>query len=1217
MAGNSQDEGPPVLAGSQHHSSTQNVPQKTGESSATRAARTSMSPAGQDQQASGADHAPFDRTSTVPDAKQLGDESARDTQSRRRAKPRSGGGFLLQNAALGEKEPSSRRRSRLIQQKGKGVSRTPERQKPNNPPLPSARSSGESPRGQDRLSASLDDMDGYPRADVDSDHKRYSSEQYQSGPDVDATQIVSMALNLSESRRVASRKSAPRTSPPRLNPLPESSSKTNLRQHFQQQRKVTRPGSPKPPQAHSTRIPSSHKFGFEDGQEANFRFHFSASTIARARKAKEHLELMAEYRRLLEHLPPLTSGRSYNNATPPESPFLNQISPRLGSDGVVSAHSRPYNPLQYVRNRKVRARERKVIDGEQQGFTDVDRVRKWVDKISEQQSLAGSRNSGSDSPTIPPFNEPDENDDSNAGETVTKTVSRVRRPRVDWFFDPCDIIADAYWLEQDHHKHLIEDRLWRKILPAPGELSRPTTNQPMDFLSTTTTPLDSDQADRTAVADFQDFHLPSKGLAIAQGGSKDRAKAKVNEIRGFHHRRAQSHAPHDFLRKRHSYSSSDSSSLYSAFSDNESDKRLERRRKKGLPRRETLTTDPSDLLQKQMTEMVAQETRDGVLPQLSENDLITQIRNSHAASDQKQLSKPVSRSHSRGPSVADFSDSEPKDKSPWGTVTRQQHGRPSLEVPGRNRSSSTAVNISSIPNSPQLSPAREYGESPFTWDVEISRPSSRSQSPSRNPLSKVKRKIFDKSRGHLESQSEAEEEGEPHVIVYPDGLLSPTRTIGGKSNEDAWKAHKRSTSVRSRAEEGFGLRSILAAPRIDTVIRGSVSKIGDLIWRKDEGSDSSSDSSDESDSDVAKDATRPIMSRGRSAQSSDEVPPNVKNFYDEMPLFQHVSEINAQAENRNDKQSMFDKTKSTDSSTSRWNLLKPPRIDIQSASPGSPSPIQEASHSEESDYSTSKSPIESDQRDRDHLNADSSPDVTGRPIARHWSITDNSLTPESAQLSRREVARMRALILSAGIKAMEITRRAGEIHRPLANGGVDMVKTDPISNVGSVNWSDIARLAPNSKELQQQEVVGCEVYPLASRALGMAMQVSGQRWQSSADRFTNKTVPNLQKQLWQIRSRLTDDLSQLTRQIADEADETTQNLALDQPLKVKHVVDVMDKLLRKRRRRFRWVRRGLWLAVEWVLVGFMWYVWFVVTVLRVFFGIGRGVGRGIRWLLCL
>jgi len=91
----------------------------------------------------------------------------------------------------------------------------------------------------------------------------------------------------------------------------------------------------------------------------------------------------------------------------------------------------------------------------------------------------------------------------------------------------------------------------------------------------------------------------------------------------------------------------------------------------------------------------------------------------------------------------------------------------------------------------------------------------------------------------------------------------------------------------------------------------------------------------------------------------------------------------------------------------------------------------------------------------------------------------------------------------------------------------------------------------------------------------------------------------------------------MTRSAADEADEVSLDLSQGQRLKVKRVVDVIEKMLRRRRRRFRWVRRGLWLGVEWVLVGFMWYVWFVVVIARMVLGVGKGVVSAVRWLLWL
>jgi hypothetical protein len=199
---------------------------------------------------------------------------------------------------------------------------------------------------------------------------------------------------------------------------------------------------------------------------------------------------------------------------------------------------------------------------------------------------------------------------------------------------------------------------------------------------------------------------------------------------------------------------------------------------------------------------------------------------------------------------------------------------------------------------------------------------------------------------------------------------------------------------------------------------------------------------------------------------------------------------------------------------------------------------------------------------------------------------------------------------------MEISRRANEPHMPFKDA-LSTNKDKPQDNLAGIQWDEIANVSPALAELRNRQVMFCELYPFAAQTLGISIQTSGQRWQQAADRFSSRTSMDLRRRIWNIRQRVNDDLSNLTRSAADEADETSRDLALGQPLKVKHVVDTIDNMLRQRRRRFRWVRRGLWLMVEWALVGFMWYVWFVVMILRIFWGVGRGVWSGVRWLLWL
>lgn len=180
--------------------------------------------------------------------------------------------------------------------------------------------------------------------------------------------------------------------------------------------------------------------------------------------------------------------------------------------------------------------------------------------------------------------------------------------------------------------------------------------------------------------------------------------------------------------------------------------------------------------------------------------------------------------------------------------------------------------------------------------------------------------------------------------------------------------------------------------------------------------------------------------------------------------------------------------------------------------------------------------------------------------------------------------------------------------------------SDVLSALGNkVSWPEITQLAPadQRQELLRKPISEADLFPVTAQVLGTAIQTSRQRWESAAESFRYRTRNDMNGQIEHLRTRLQLDLSAMTRAAAEEADEVSGDLVDGQRRKVKAVVDVIDKLSRRRRRRFRWARRAGWLALEWALVGFMWYVWLVVMIARVFLGVGKGFVRGVRWLLWL
>ena len=1118
-------------------------------------------------------------------------------RTRARHRHRSGGAFLLQDSVGGDTGLGRRSRGSQLA-KGKGSVRTPDQRQSHASRGSASKSGSDGPIHNDaHVTSSPQSYEHSPKASTADSAKGDPSDgsspsNARASLDADSTQIIHMALNLSESRRLASRRNISRSNPPRLAPIPDSGSKSNLRQHLQQQRRASRTGSPRPRQGSSPRIPSSsHRANSPlqamlDGQDGAYHYHFSESTLARAQKAKDHLELMEQYRRLLDHLPPLKPDPSSD--------------PALARSRTTLRRGRPYNPLQYIRNRKVRARERRVIDGEQLGFGFTELVRTWVDQVSQQSSGVDGQTF-----TMPSFIKADEAEKQISPDA--KAAMRVRRPRVDWFFDPCDMIADAYWLEQDHHKHLIEDRFLRRIFPPVADASRPASRQAADAVPTSMLS-HAKTIDVLSANELHSTQTDSLDPFVSQLGSRERAKQKLQDMRGFHHRHTSSHGHHDLLGRRDSISDT---------SDSEPDIRGEKLRKVRTGRRDTISSDANDLLQKQMIDIVAQEAREKELSDLIEHPDENQKSFDPTTPENKQqfAKQPGSHSHSRKASLAGSSDTESRKgrvRSRLGSPTRYYHNRPSLEVPEDTRHGFSHDLDVSAPTSPQLTGNGDHvGPPPFGLDLSV--PSSRAGSPTRNPLSKVKRKLLDRSRDNgAESQSEAEDDADARLTITE--TPSPSDKFPSRAPEDGLKVRRESASARAK-EESVGLRGIFKG----TVIRGGVSKIGDIIWKKDAGSDTDSDSSSDSEADATRGRSRPSLSRA----TTSEVPPNAKHYLDSMPQFHHVGEATNKTTNSQASNLVLPELSRPQSRQSaRWEQLKPPRIDIQS-SVSTPAPsIAPAKRLGESDVSESESyqPSLSDEKQgaSHHLEPrDSGLTSQGRSPSRHWSITDRNPSPERTRLSKREVARLRALIFSSGVKAMEINRRANELRKPLNATSAAYLKPDPRYDVGPLSWDEMIKIAPDCKELQEQPVTACEVYPLASKALGMAIRASGQRWQSSADQFATKTAPALQKRIGELRSRLADELSQMARQAADEADETNKGLSLDQPLKIKHVVDAMDTLLRQRRRRFRWMRRGLWLAVEWVLIGFMWYVWFVVMIFRIFLGVGRVAWNGVRWLLWL
>ncbi|RDA91980.1 hypothetical protein CP533_1333 [Ophiocordyceps camponoti-saundersi (nom. inval.)] len=1135
-------------------------------------------------------------------------EDAQSVDSRtRRARHRSAGGFMLRDPAPAERHLARRRFAH-------------DAPHPKSRAKPTPRTVDTIVRPNRGLAMSSDpamrDSMAAPR------HSRVQSSvesDYGAGPDVDTAQIVNMALSLSESRKMASRgnNNLARGTPPRLAPLPDGSSASHLRQHLQQQRRSSVTQSPvsassaSPRRASGVRFGSSRPSESDSGLDGHYRYHFSPSTLARAQKARETLELMTEYRRLLPALPPLKSL----DASPPR---CSSPSRAIKRKAATQPHGREYNPLQYIRNRKVRARERMVINGDRQGFGDVEDVRQWVDKVRQRSTVLNpDPEDEEDGPAMPLFPGADGGAD---GQTSTQSAAafsspaaaRSRRPRVDWFVEPCDMIADAYWLEQNHHKFLIEDRKWRKILPPPAEPIRPVSSG-SGYPGADTAQSLSLQSE--GLTESTAHAIPKLDMAGNGKGTRDRAKQKFQNMKTFPHRhtgslhghphRRHHHPPrHPGLKRTRRHSAGD----VLVREEHENDRTRH-------DRNQTPTSSANDVLERQMMEMVANEAQE-----------LEMTEPPAAAADEDHVMGP--------PPVA----APRKSNSTTDSDRRGDGGKPTMDSPRRRRPvqwgatdvpSTQAAPSFPLPLASEVDAAEQATTSSST--------SGRHESPTRNALYKLKNVIRDRN-------GDAGEDTGNDGDRYPPGRKStssperagrskrrpssPAKLPAFERPSENSRTHKRSKSLRHRSDNpGVGLRGLFKGPRLDTVFRGGVFKLNDMLWRKDEPA-AEPDSTDESESERTRGRSKVLSP---SKRSHDETRPGPRNFLEFMPEFSHAP--GAQSRNAGDdcgKETATSSPSRPSRPSSQIDALKPPLSGIwgeyRSASV-SPSPfpldvrrVRGSGGGGDSDLWDSESyqgsgggegltdeastdPARHKQHHHQHQHHQHHQHQhQHQHQRRHWSIADQ--TSSTGPPTRREIARVKALMLSSGIKALEINRRSLDVPAP----GSTTWATDLLQRLGGSKFN-------NGKTIALPPP--CDLYPLAGRTIRTAMLSSSRHWQASATRLTSQTSPELHRRIGEVRARLTDELSEMARMAANEADETGQELAFGQPLKLKHVVDMMDRMLRRRKRRLRWLRRGLWLIVEWLLVGLMWYVWAVVMLLRVVSGVGRGCWRGVRWLFWL
>ena len=1072
------------------------------------------------------------------------------------------------------------------------------------------------------------------------------------GFDTDPAQIVSLALSLSESRRRNFSGLMPPTSvggdrvviaggspSPGLHTINGGGS---LRQHMQQQRHISRNVSPRSGypkrKAVSPRLdqngvssPSPLVSIPDFMQPSTLAFNPSDATLSRAEKARIALELSYEYRRLLQHLPKLPSAKG--------RPSTARKKEKRSPDGLGEL-GRSYNPLQYIRNRKVRLRERRPFDSEAEGWNNLDRVRRWVDTVAHEREVG--RATIDDLYPLPAFETI--STDSTIGDAILDVNpakpsiaqgNKQRRPRMDWMITPWDMLADAFWLQHDGNITHIEDATGHKIMSSPDTYKFPSVKNSLDLERASQARAES--MDRQAVS-------PSKLRSLKQIARNERSRERTwppehlietdsLRQRADGSRDRMTRWPRKFRRSRSSSSASDSDD------DDPS------RHKRG--RRRNQDYSGGAVLEKHMMSLLAQEN---VNDDESTSQTFHQTQEESDAQGSRTIGEIKAGSSLYSGQQVLKQPKQARGAETLGHGSAHSSARSSFERPNlRDQKTSFDDLDVTAPSSPNVS-----GFTP-SIAINLSRPSSPRISPkktlpsfrparskerqaiSENDFALSSPSTTDLSRqGTRDSKSEDISRRDRHNIDM-NGFLSPTNDSFSKlfrRSDGISKGPKESTETDSK------FRGFFRGGRIAEIVGNEVGRVGGKFRRKDASnqasrvaSSGSSHASDESDTESYVLDSSPEADVSHASNNYDSEP---KYHTANLPSFQSSS--GKDIDKSKEPPAMFSKddpiprqqlAQRARGRSARFDRLAPPKIDLRNISP---SPAPALTRTQTRNIVPSYDPFDSRQsstsrsegrvRDADRrLNAilgipgtigPGGPPMTGlaslesrhrrsreRPVLegkRQWSISDRSVSAVRGTVTKRDIARVRALLLSSGVKANEIVRRAHE---------VCPASSPVLQDISKISGG---RLPPVSRS---QEHV------LAARIYARHIDENNKRLRDAAERFSNTTVDGLHRRIKEVDERMTQKLTPLVRTFADEADGFSAQLTTTDTLEVKQLNDAVDAILRRRRRRLRWVRRGGYVLLEWTLLGIMWWVWLIVVVIRLTRGTIRGFFSAVKWLLWL
>ena len=1109
------------------------------------------------------------------------------------------------------------------------------------------------------------------------------------GFDTDPAQIVNMALSLSEGRRrqVSGMRTVSGGTPDRrrvstAQPMPSRSVGygAGSGQYFHDLRRISQNIPPRPITASSaeqqplgsvdeTDFGHSNAQGLQslEDEQKSAAYHVTPATFARVEKAKAHFELMYNYRRLLSHLPPLQSPAGSSNSS------------------VRAIEGRAYNPLQYIRNRKLRFRERKPLESEDEGWHDIVQVRGWVNAVVANHSEKSI--DVDECIRLPEFSQHKlrdvdeevdplaiESSSSSVRRTSTNLTAKPRRPRSDWVTYPGDLLADAFWLEQGLNKTKIEDREGNKIYRSDTQFKF------SGWRNRTPVHIPSLQEPTPAPEDgFDDVPDPPQSavpeLPTFTSAAQGRKRAGRAKIRDSIISMPKSGSGSRDRRRRLQQELENTSSSES--SDGEASRRGRKRKASRRIPREKGSKSGHDVDGDMQRNTDSGERHTG---SPNGGSLGTHSKRPSIV-DGSRLSKFISRTSSKAPSLKQ--DSHRRSDSTRRSFEQNRGPRSSFEeTPVRT----SADYDTTAPNSPTAVVFPSIA-------INLSPPASRSPSPSKKPfqvrLNPFRDRSDSKKRNGIDITDFAEtslskspqnlgtDVEKAEVISEPNsrgtspmtrGTSPMTKRDSTVSNDSQTQREPRLSSTVSRTstkssgpppDHTSKIRGIFKGGRIAELVGNEVNRVGDFIWKRDVpgqhfARNSTSTASlnsvhaSESEEDLPRAngnaySTPPKLHTSQLASSTDSSPEDGKSspsqsrsspgsnekpqYYNtNLPSFTSPFQRDREQQEKRDT-TMLTPTSSppqqeeTDhisrlaanhrsaSRSPRMDRLAPPKL-VTTGPPSTPGPDRHDSYGFGRALDLTRS-AEASQVFNEAIKsrpqgfpvtglATEKASATGLSLVKDWNISDRNLSRpdgDSNIVTRRDIARIRALLLSSGVKAREINRRANAISDPPRKFLLDTLdRSDP---------------TPIRVPRKEEHVV-------AARNLISSLTSQSASFKHILDIFSTKTMPALHTDLQALDDLVDNQITPRVRIAADQAGELSMKLSTTSTLAVKGLNDIIDGALRRRKRGpVRYLRRFGYTLIEWTVVGLLWLIWLVVMIFRVCVGTVRGGFNAVRWLLFL